>query len=263
MASSDRALALDVATTVAVAVAACALAAEPRVMLGVVLGAFVARTLAWRAVVPEARAPGALGRELAFLALSTLLGAANDWNTVDRHGVYGYGVPTDLPGLSTIPAWMLLYWGLILRSVATLASWRGLGEPTARDEVHLPGLVLHGARWRVAVELALVLATRQAIYRLWDHPLLSWLPFAAALALYALLLRPGRRERALALTFAIVGPVAEALLIGVGGLHHYALGWLFGVPLWIALWWVLAVLIWADLAPRLRSLLPGARTAPA
>ncbi len=102
--------------------------------------------------------------------------------------------------------------------------------------------------------LALVFATRQGIYRLWDHPLWSWAPFAAAIAVYVLLLGPGRAELRLALIALTVGPLAEAALIGFGDLHRYALGWFLGVPLWIVLWWVLAAWIWGELSGRLEAL---------
>jgi len=41
----------------------------------------------------------------------------------------------------------------------------------------------------------------------------------------------------------------------VGGLHHYALGWFAGVPLWIAPWWLLGLLVWKDLGWRLLATL--------
>lgn len=240
--SGDRAVALDAAAVLAAGVAACAFAGSPRLMAGVVAAAYAARMAAW-ARLPREERPHGLGVEAALLAGCAALGAFNDWNTVVRHGVYAYGVPSDLEQLSSIPAWMLAYWGLILRFVATLGGWPRLG-PSARDQ----GLGLRAGAPRVAVSLALVLATRQAIYRLWDDPLLSWLPFAAALGVHALALGWGPRERRLAALAAVLGPLAEAALIGVGGLHRYALGWLGGVPLWILLWWVLATLVWGELA---------------
>lgn len=48
-----------------------------------------------------------------------------------------------------------------------------------------------------------------------------------------------------------LGAIVEVAYIQGGGLHRYHLGWIGGVPLWIALWWPLAVLVWGDLARRL------------
>jgi hypothetical protein len=81
--------------------------------------------------------------------------------------------------------------------------------------------------------------------------LLSWLPFAAALVIYVLVFRLGPHERVLLALAAIVGPLVEILFIQVGGLHRYHLGWFGGVPLWIILWWMLAVLVWDDVSARL------------
>ena len=104
---------------------------------------------------------------------------------------------------------------------------------------------------KVALQLLLVLATRQAIYRLYDDPLWSWLPFAAALALWLALFRPSTHDLKLLALVALGGPGIELLYINVGLLHRYALGWIGGVPLWIALWWLLAVLVVNDLSARL------------
>jgi len=106
--------------------------------------------------------------------------------------------------------------------------------------------------------LLLALGTRQTIYRFYDDPLWSWLPFAAALALYPLLFGLTRHEARLAGLTLAVGPLVEVLYIQVGGLHRYPLGWIGGVPLWIALWWVLAVLLWRDLGSRIQSALIAA-----
>ncbi len=258
--AGDRAVAVDVAAVSIVAVAVCVAADRLALMSTLVPAVIVARLAAWRALPVRARGHG-LGVELAFLSLCAALGGFNDWNTVVRHGVYAYTVPADHPELSTIPTWMLLYWGLILRAIATLARWSRLGARSP-DRVRVVRRTLEGAPAKIAAQLALVLVTRQAIYRLWDRPIASWLPFALALAAYAWMFRPGAREARIAVAFLVIGPVVEALFIRVGGLHRYALGWFFGVPLWIVLWWVLAILIWSDLAPRIEASL-GRRAAAA
>lgn len=249
--SGDRLAALDLGTTLAIAFAACFLSQRLPIMTALVPLIMALRMVAY-ARLPEAERPLPARAELALYLGCSLLGGFNDWNTVVRKGVYAYTVPTDLPGISTIPIWMLLFWGPILRLVLTLASWSrvGAGELLG-DAVHLPGRRLESAPLRILLLLGLVLCTRLAIYRLYLDPVLSFLPFALAIALHALLFRPGPGARFLALLFLTCGGAVEALLIQLGRLHHYELGWLAGVPLWIVLWWALAVLIWGELGSRL------------
>ena len=246
MRTGDRAFLVDAGTIVVASVAIC-LAADRLALMSVLVPALlVGRFLLWR---------GPLVPELLFFGVCTALGAFNDWSSVVRHGVYAYSVPVYWPQLSTIPVWMLLFWGMILRFFATLASWERLGPGAARDDVHLGRRVVRSPWLRVGVLLAIVAVTRQLVYRYFDHPVLSWLPFALALLSYAALLRPDRHDRRLVLLFLVGGPAVEVLYIQVAGLHRYSLGWLGGVPLWIALWWVLAVLVWKDLAGRIQRAL--------
>jgi hypothetical protein len=214
------------------------------------------RTALWWKATRHRETPFPLGAEVTFLALCTALGAFNDWSSVVRHGIYEYTVPCYFPQLTTIPIWMLLFWGLVLRLFITLGNWARLGAPARlRDRVGL-GPWHTGRAWlRVALLLLLALGTRQTIYRFYGDPLWSWLPFAAALGLYPLLFGLTRHEARLAGLTLAVGPLVEVLYIQVAGLHRYALGWLGGVPLWIALWWVLAVLLWRDLGSRIQLVL--------
>jgi len=240
MTREDRGVAVDLSAMALIGLAVCLASHHLAFMT-----ALVAIVLVTRTVLVCTWGGAALAPELVFLVLCTLIGGANDWNTVVRHGVYAYTVPADHPAFSTIPTWMLLYWGIILRAIAQLAAWPRLGDaklvegPFARP-------------WpRIAAQLAIVLATRQAIYRLWADAWWSWLPFAIGLALYVVLLKPTQRARRLALIALFAGPPVEMAFIQLGHLHRYALGWLGGVPVWIALWWALGVLVWSDLAPRL------------
>lgn len=250
----DRAFAVDLAAVTVVSAAICLFSRDLALMSALVPAALALRLVLFLALPRDERDTTRSG-ELAFYGLCTLFGAFNDWNSVTRHRIYDYTVPTDLPGVSHIPLWMLLFWGLILRFMVTLGHWKRLGLPPARDEVHLGRRKLAGPIPKLAVELALVLVTRQAIYRTYAHPLWSWLPFALAIALFVLLLRPDRRRLALLASVIVIGPLAEVLYIQVGGLHLYRLGWLGGVPLWIALWWGLAVLVWQDVGARVQRLL--------
>jgi len=206
----------------------CLASQRPALMSALVAVALALRFAAW-ARLPAGERWGSLASELAFF-----------------------------PAVSTIPLWMLVYWGMILRFLATLCRWQKLAPPARpRDEIHLPGRIVAAPWLKVGVELLLVVSTRWLVYRHYGDPLLSWLPFAAALVLYAGLFRPDRHGRRLAGILAIGGPAVEIAYIQLGELHRYQLGWLGGVPLWIALWWVLAILIWDDLSARLQALLAG------
>ena len=250
----DRALVIDAIAVLFVSFGIVFAADQLVFMTLLVPAVIVLRFVAWSRLVVAERGPVSV--EVAFFGLCTLLGAFNDWSSVDRYRIYEYDVPAFWPDVSSIPFWMLLFWGMILRSLATLSRWERLRPPAAgRDRVFLGARSVNSPAVRVACMLVLVLVTRQFVYRQYGHPVFSWLPFAVALLVYAAVFRPGPGERRLALLFLVVGPVIEILYIQLGGLHRYHLGWLGGVPLWIALWWVLAVLIWADLSPRLHGLI--------
>lgn len=247
--AGDRAFAID-AFAILLTSVFIVLAAHRLAVMSAVVPAVIALRFVLVALLPRAERGLSLGREAALFAGLTVFGAFNDWNSVCHHRIYDYLVPADVPAISTIPTWMLLYWGMILRFAVTLARWRRLAPPREpRDEVWLGARARRSAALKLAIEIGLVVITRQAIYRLYGHPVLSWLPFALALALYALLFRPRIYEIRLALLFLLGGPVVEVAYITVG-LHRYALGWLGGVPLWIALWWVLAMMVMQDVASR-------------
>ncbi len=243
-------LLVDLAAIVAVSLAICVASQQLLLMTIVVPAVWVLRTIAWAAVRPRAR--HALGVELAFCLLAAAFGGFNDWMSTNYYGIYDYTVPTDLPGISTLPVWLLLYWGIILRFVATLASYVGLGaDPTPRDLVRLGRRRVHSPALKIALQLAIVLATRQAIFRLHLDPIWSWAPFLVAGGLHALLFPWDRRDLRIALLALTIGTAVEVLYIQVGGLHRYHLGWIGGVPIWIALWWALAMVIWRDLGLRI------------
>jgi hypothetical protein len=248
----DLAFALDALTILAISIAIC-LASQRLVVMTVFVSVALALRLALWLFLPTAERDGTRAGEILFYALCTLFGAFNDWSSVTRHRVYEYTVPTDLPGLSDIPIWMLLYWGMVLRFMLSVAHWRRLGLLPQPDVLRIGSLELRGAVAKVSFELALVVATRQFIYRSFAHPVRSWLPFAIAIALAALVLRLDRRRLLLMAAVIVVGPLVEVLYIRLGGLHRYQLGWFFGVPLWIALWWGLGVTIWHDLGTRLQA----------
>lgn len=249
--TSDRAVAIDLVACAAVSIAICVASDRLLAMSVFVPLVLAARFVIWRSLAADegVASPRA---EAAFLGVCTVLGAANDWNSVVRHHIYDYDVPVYFPELGSIPLWMLLYWGLIVRSMATLSGWTRLSPLRASDDtVRLPWGWRESALMKVAIEVLLVVGTRQCIYRWYLDPLWSWLPFALAIGLYVMLFPRRRGELVLGGIVLVGGPAIEVLYIHVGRLHHYHLGWLGGVPLWIALWWVLAVWVWSDIAPRL------------
>ena len=259
-ADSIRLVALDAAVVALVSAGICLASDQLLFMTILVPAVILARFLVLAALArPEAVS---LKAELVFFLVCTCLGAFNDWNSVCNHRIYDYTVPHYLD-LSTIPLWMLLFWGMILRFIARLARWEALSPPAApSDRVGLGGLAVDSGLVKVATQLVLVLVTRQAIYRFFGDPILSWLPFAGALLLYLLLCRVDRHDLALLAIFLVGGPLIEVLYIQVGGLHAYKLGWFGGVPLWIVLWWLVIVLIWKDLAIRIERWAAGREPGP-
>lgn len=250
--TSDAELAVDAGVVALGSLAISLFAHRLALMTALVPGLLALRLVLWWRASRARRAP--LGAELLLFALCTVLGGLNDWNTVVRHRVYDYTVPVYFPELSTIPLWMLLFWGLVLRLMLTVAAWGRLGAGArSRDAVRLGARLVPQAVARVGLMLLLLLVTRQGIYRLAQDPILSWLPFACALAIFPLLFGLDRHEiKILGLTL-VAGPLVEVLYIQVAGLHRYHLGWLGGVPLWILLWWLLAILLWKDLGRRAQA----------
>lgn len=258
----DRALAADLAVCAIVSVAIAAASDHLLLMTILVPLLQIARLITWQSLGSEQRGTASARAEVAFCVLCTVLGATNDWISVVRHRIYDYQVPVWYPAWSTIPLWMLLYWGSVLRAMASLAGWERLSSGLAqRNEVRFHGRAVRSAPLKIALELLLVISTRQCIYRWYLDPLWSWLPFAVALLAYVKLFPRSCRDWLFAAIVLCVGPAVEVIYIQVGWLHRYHLGWIAGVPLWIVLWWVLASWVWRDLAPRLQQAL--ARALPA
>lgn len=252
--STGKEVALDFFLILTISAAICLFADQLVLMTVLVPVCLVARMGLWTVFT---RGLGRrLSAELVFFGICILLGAFNDWNSVVRHRIYDYTVPHFFPGFSTIPIWMLLYWGAILRFLATAASWPRLGASSQlANQTRLGTKTFSNATLKVVVLLLLVLATRQTIYRFFPDPILSWLPFAVALFAYVLMFSLDVHRTRLVLLMLVLGPAIEVLYIQVGHLHEYQLGWIFGVPLWIQLWWLLGILVWSDLSRRAMRLL--------
>jgi hypothetical protein len=246
---SSRLTAVDAGAIAVISVAIC-LAAHRLLLMTVLVPVVLA--LRWAAIWFLRRREGVnIRAEFIFFLLCIGLGAFNDWNSVCNRKIYEYTVPHYF-GFSTIPIWMLLFWGMILRFVARLARWQALKPGTGISNAFGPGrFSVDSKTLKVAAALVLVFGTRQAIYRFYLDPILSWLPFFIALAILLILFRPNRHDGKLIGLFLIGGPLIEVLYIKAGGLHRYHLGWIGGVPLWIVLWWLVIVVIWKDLAYRI------------
>ena len=106
---SDRLVAIDAACVIVVSIAISF--ASDRLLLMTILVPIVisARMVCLALGAGGSRVP--MRAEIVFFALCTLLGAFNDWNSVVNHRIYDYTVPVHFPGFSTIPLWMLLFWG--------------------------------------------------------------------------------------------------------------------------------------------------------
>ncbi|MEE9384115.1 MAG: hypothetical protein V3V08_11950 [Nannocystaceae bacterium] len=251
--------AIDFGSIAAISLAICSAATNVDFMSLLVPSTILIRFWAWWKLGPQTRQRGRFRDEIIFFAICISIGAFNDWNTVHMHSVYAYLVPTYYPELSCVPLWMLLYWGLILRSLSTLFHQPFLGHGTIPDNtLRLPWRELQASPGRkVAIQLLLVAITRPFVYLFHDHLVLSWLPLLAALALYIYLFPLDPRRWTILVLLTTAGPAIEIAYIQLGGLHRYALGWFGGVPAWIVVWWGLAGLIWDDLGPRLqRKLAP-------
>ncbi|MDP8256680.1 MAG: hypothetical protein P9M14_13095 [Candidatus Alcyoniella australis] len=250
---SNLLVGIDAALVALVSAAICLRAHDLPLMSILVPALIVARMIAVAAVARREQVN--ISGELLFLLLCTLLGAFNDWNSVHNHRIYDYAVPHYFE-FSQIPLWMLLYWGMILRLMARLTRWQALAPPTRPSNwVGFGRLGRESALPKVVLELLIVFTSRQAIYKYYADPLLSWLPFALGLAVLLMLIRPTRHDLKLLGITLIVGPLIEVLYIRVAGLHHYQLGWICGVPLWIVLWWLTAILVFKDLTLRFTPLL--------
>lgn len=249
----DRAFFIDTAAIVAVSVAICLASQDLALMSWLVPLVLATRLALWMALPDRERDITRRG-EVLFYAVCTVVGAFNDWSSVTRYRIYDYTVPTDLPGVSHIPIWMLLFWGMILRFFVSVFHYHRLELAPANGALFVGRRRFEGGALRLTFLVALVVLTRQSIYRSFAHPLWSWLPFAVALLAVLVFARPDRRRITLVGAVMLLGPLVEALYINVGHLHAYRLGWFGGVPLWIALWWGLAALLWEDIGTRVQRL---------
>lgn len=164
------------------------------------------------------------GDILIFL-LGLVLGGGNDLLSMWQ-GVYRYTPPTLLP--VPIPGWMLVFWGEAFLFFRRLMRFRPfVDDATVTRVIDTP----------LALDLLMVIPLKRMLYRCAGMP---WVPdviFACALLLRYLIAPPQPHERRLLLTILLLGPFYEALLIA-GGLYIYQHGVVFGMPVWLIVYWL-------------------------
>lgn len=216
--TTGRELGLEVAAMAAAVVAVFFLGQKTELMSAVIAAFIISRFLL-------------LNRrgDWMFFLIGLFLGGGNDLLSMWK-GVYRYTPPTILP--VPIPIWVLFFWGQVFvsfRKLMRFGPFRGPDEPPARL-LDLP----------LGLDLTVAVIYRMIIYRTAGAP---WLPdaiFAALLIVRLLLIPPRPHERKLMIAMLIIGPAYEILLIA-GGLYQYQTGVLFGMPLWLIIYWVFII----------------------
>jgi hypothetical protein len=167
--------------------------------------------------------------DLVWFIMGVILGGGNDLMSMWR-GVYYYTPPTILP--VPIPVWMLFFWGqafMFLRRLARFGPFLGADETGKR-------LLDIG----MALDIIIIIIYRFIVYGWAEQP---WLPaalFASILCLRIILVPPPSNQRRLMIAILILGPFYEILLIK-GGLYVYQHGIVFGMPLWLIIYWVFII----------------------
>jgi hypothetical protein len=173
--------------------------------------------------------------DIIFFFLGLILGGGSDLMSMWR-GVYYYTPTTILP--VPIPVWMLLFWGEIFvffRKLIRYGPFLHLENPRKRI-LDLP----------LALDIILFAVYRMIIYRYASVP---WLPdalYAGIFVVRLLLFPPTNDERKLMITMLLLGPVYEIALIRCG-LYVYQNGFVWGLPLWLIIWWVFIIRIFKTL----------------
>ena len=164
--------------------------------------------------------------DLVVFLLGVLLGGGNDVISMWR-GVYYYTAPTVLP--VPIPVWMVIFWGEAFLFFRRMMRY---GPFLNATNLYLPRVDLP-----FALDMLLLVLFRTIIYR---FAAVAWLPdmlFAVILLLRYLVLPPAPHERRLLLTILVLGPLYEIALISAG-LYVYTNGIIFGMPVWLIVYWM-------------------------
>jgi hypothetical protein len=126
-----------------------------------------------------------------------------------------------------------------------------VADSTVRIPVDLP----------LVADLLMLIPLKMALYRTASIP---WQPdaiFAAALLLRYLVAPPRTHERGVLLTILILGPLYEIALVA-SGLYVYQNGILFGIPLWLIVYWLYIFRVLKAVIDRLDIALARVKTRP-
>lgn len=177
--------------------------------------------------------------DIIFFLMGVILGGGNDLMSMWK-GVYYYTPSTILP--VPIPVWMLFFWGEIFIFFRKLIRY----GPFLRSATLAKRLL----KLPFALDLILFAIFRIIIYRYASEP---WLPdalFAGIFAMRILLLPPTTDERKLMIAILFIGPVYEIALIRCG-LYVYQNGFIWGLPLWLIIWWVFIIRVFKAIIDRI------------
>lgn len=181
-----------------------------------------------------------------FFLIGLVVGGGNDLLSMYK-GVYAYLPPHDILDLP-IPVWMLFFWGEIFvffRKLMRSGPFGGGSRPFEKM-IDLP----------LALDLVVVISYRMIIYRTASQ---HWLPdalFAAILIVRLLLAPPKIYERKLMLLMLMLGPLYEIILIH-SRLYLYQTGVVFGMPLWLIIYWVFVVRFLKAIFDRVENFIAG------
>ena len=167
--------------------------------------------------------------DVVYFLVGFVVGGGNDVMSMWR-GVYYYTPPTILP--VPIPVWMLFFWGLGFLFLRRLVRWRFFQEEDSRREKLFDKPLV--------ADVAVAVVYRAIVY---SWAAVAYLPgalYASILVIRVLVFPPSREERRLMISILLLGPLYEALLIG-GGLYVYQNGAVFGMPIWLVVYWVFMI----------------------
>jgi hypothetical protein len=250
---SSRLTAIDAAVIAAVSLAICTMSQHLWFMTLFVILAIAVRF--WALYKVAAKENISMVGEGIFFTICAVVGAAYDWNAVAVRSLYFYLVPNFFPTLP-IPVWMMLYWGMILRGLARFARWRALSPPPSpAKSIGISDMRIDAGWLKVIAELAIMFLAGRAIGKLYMDPILSWLPFAAGLGIYLILFPPEKHDLKLLMVGLFVCPAIEIAYVRTGDLYKFYLDDIYGAPVWLFFWWMLAILTWKDLAFRMERLI--------
>ena len=185
-------------------------------------------------------------KDYIFFLIGLVVGGGNDLLSMYK-GVYAYLPPHDFTDLP-IPVWMLFFWGEIFvffRKLMRFGPFLG-GNKHVEKLIDLP----------LALDFVVVITYRLIIYRTASQP---WHPdalFAVILIIRLLLAPPLSHERKLMLLMLFLGPLYEIMLIA-SRLYSYQTGVVFGMPLWLIIYWVFVVRFLKAVFDRLENFLAG------